>query len=125
MSDEARYPPQSALATGLKSRCPRCGRGRLFDGYLTLAPECRACGLDFSFADSGDGPAVFIILIVGFLVVGGALVVEVAFRPSYFVHALLWLPLIVLLPLLTLRPAKALMVALQYKHGAQEGRRAR
>lgn len=122
MNDDARYPPQPVASTGLAGRCPRCGEGKLFSGYLTLAPGCRACGLDYGFADSGDGPAVFIILIVGFLIVGGALVTEVAFQPPYWLHALIWLPLVILLPLLLLRPAKGLMVALQYKHKAEEGR---
>lgn len=67
----------SPFATGLAGRCPRCGRGRLFQGFLSVVPRCDACGLDLSVQDSGDGPAAFIILIVGVLVVGGALVVEV------------------------------------------------
>jgi len=110
----------SALLTGLMGRCPRCGRGRLFNGYLTLAKRCEACGLDMAFADSGDGPAVFLILIVGFIVVAAALITEVAFQPPYWVHAVLWAPLAIGLPLLLLRPAKGLMIALQFrarKHG--------
>lgn len=110
------------LAAVLAGRCPRCGGARLFSGYLKLAPGCRACGLDYGFADSGDGPAVFIIFIVGFIAVGGALVTEVAYQPPYWLHALIWGPLIVLLPLLLLRPAKALMVAVQYRHNAAQGR---
>ena len=113
---------RSAFISGIKGRCPHCGEGRLFAGYLTLAKRCQACGLDMAFADSGDGPAVFIILVVGILVVGGALVTEVAFQPPYWVHAVLWGPLAVGLPLLLLRPAKGLMIALQYKHKAAEGR---
>lgn len=116
------HAPISPLSAGLRGRCPRCGRGKLFDGYLTTASGCDACGLDYSFADAGDGPAVFIILIVGFIVVGGALGVEVAYQPPYWVHAALWLPLAIVLPLLLLRPAKGLMLCQQYAQQAREGR---
>lgn len=121
MDDPAIYPPLSPYDTGLKGRCPRCGEGRLFAGFITPAQRCNVCGLDYSFADSGDGPAVFIILIIGFMVVAGALSVELSFQPPYWVHAILWLPLGILLPLLVLRPAKGLMIALQYHHKAREG----
>lgn len=114
--------PVSPLAAGLRCRCPRCGRGRLFDGYLTTAPSCEACGLDYKFIDAGDGPAVFVILIVGFLVVGAALVVEVKVRPPIWVHMALWLPLILILSLGLLRPLKATLIALQYANKAREGR---
>ena len=80
----------SPYRTGLACRCPRCGKGRLFDGYLTLRSECDVCGLQYSFADAGDGPAIFILLIAGFIVVGAALVVEVKYEPPFWVHALLW-----------------------------------
>lgn len=114
--------PVSPLSAGLRCRCPRCGRGRLFDGYLTTAPACEACGLDYKFIDAGDGPAVFVILIVGFLVVGAALVVEVKVRPPIWVHMSLWLPLILILSLGLLRPLKATLIALQYANKAREGR---
>jgi uncharacterized protein (DUF983 family) len=94
----------------------------LFAGYLTLAPRCERCNLDFSFADAGDGPAVFVILIAGFIVVGSALVVEAMWRPPYWLHAVLWLPLLLILTLGLLRPLKGLLVALQFHHKAEEGR---
>jgi uncharacterized protein (DUF983 family) len=115
-------PSVSPYAAGLRCRCPRCGKGRLFAGYLTLAPRCERCHLDFSFADAGDGPAVFVILIAGFIVVGSALVVEAMWRPPYWLHALLWLPLLLILTLGLLRPLKGLLVALQFHHKAEEGR---
>lgn len=113
--------PSPALA-GLKGRCPRCGEGPLFDGFLTPAPRCAKCGLDFAFIDSGDGPAVFIILLIGFVIVGGALVTEVVWRPPYWLHAVIWGPLSVILSLGLLRPAKGLLIGLQYAHKAEEGR---
>ena len=112
----------STLAAGLAGRCPACGRGKLFSGYLTLAPRCNVCGLDYSFAEAGDGPAVFVILITGFIVVGAALFVEMAYAPPYWLHAVIWGPLAILLPLLLLRSFKGVLVALQYKHKAEEGR---
>ena len=115
-------PPVSPYSAGLRCRCPHCGKGSLFNGFLELAPRCESCGLDFSFADSGDGPAVFVVLIAGFIVVFSAMLVEIVWRPPYWLHALLWLPLILFMTLGLLRPAKGLMIALQYHHKAEEGR---
>jgi uncharacterized protein (DUF983 family) len=114
--------PPSPFSTGLTGRCPRCGEGKLFDGYLKLKPRCAACGLDFSFADSADGPAVFIMLIAGFFVLGLALYVEIAYTPPIWLHLLLWLPLALVTCLGLLRPMKGLAVALQYANKAEEGR---
>lgn len=80
-----------------------------------------ACGLDYSFADSGDGPAVFVIMIVGFIVVGLVLFVELSYQPPIWVHLVLWLPLTILLAGGVLRPLKGLMIALQFRHKAAEG----
>jgi uncharacterized protein (DUF983 family) len=124
MSSARGYPAVSPWVAGLRARCPRCGKGRLFSGFLTLAPRCEACDLDYGFADTGDGPAIFIMLIVGFVVAGAALVVEVMYRPPYWLHALLWGPLILILCLALLRPFKGVLLALQYHHKAEEGRRA-
>lgn len=117
------YSAVSPFYAGLMGRCPRCGKGHLFNGYLALAEKCDRCGLNYAFANSGDGPAVFIVLIAGFAVTGAALLVEVAYQPPLWVHAALWLPLGVGLSLLLLRPFKATLVALQYKFRAEEGRR--
>ena len=119
--EEARGPVSPYLA-GAMGRCPRCGRGRLFSGFLELAPDCESCGLDYGFADAGDGPAVFVILIAGFLVVASAVIVEFVWRPPYWVHALLWIPTTLALTLGLLRPLKGLLVALQFHHKAEEGR---
>jgi len=115
-------PPVSPFLAGLKCRCPRCGEGRMFSGFLELAPRCDKCRLDYGFADAGDGPAVFVILIAGFLVVGLAVVVEFVWRPPYWLHAILWIPLVLMVTLGLLRPLKGLLVALQFHHKAAEGR---
>jgi uncharacterized protein (DUF983 family) len=112
----------SPFSTGFKGRCPECGEGKLFEGFLSLKPKCEACGLAFDFADSGDGPAVFIILFAGFLVVALALFVEVRFMPPYWVHAVLWIPLVLFTCIAPIRPLKGLMIAQQYVHKAAEGR---
>jgi len=110
------------ISRGLRGRCPRCGAGSLFRGFLTLRPRCESCGLDLSFADAGDGPAVFVILLGGFLVVFAALITEVLYRPPFWLHAVLWLPLILIVTLVPLRLIKGLLIDLQYHHKAQEGR---
>jgi uncharacterized protein (DUF983 family) len=112
----------SPLIAGLACRCPRCGKGKLFQGFLSLRPACENCGLKYDFADAGDGPAVFIILFAGFVVVFAALITEVMYQPPFWLHALLWLPLILVVTVLPLRPMKALMIALQHRHKAAEGR---
>lgn len=115
------YPPQSSFMVGLKAVCPRCGKGKLFAGFLTIAPKCNKCDLDNSFVDSGDGPAVLIILFAGFIAVGLALFVEVTYQPPYWVHAIIWIPLTLALTLGLLRPFKAWLIAQQFKHKAREG----
>ena len=97
-------------------RCPACGQGRLYDGFLEIAQRCEVCGLELRAQDSGDGPAVFVILILGFIVVGLALWTEVAFEPPFWVHAIVWPPVILGGALLMLRPFKAILIALQYRH---------
>ncbi len=107
---------------GIACRCPRCGGGKLYAGFLTLAPRCDACGLDYAFIDAGDGPAIFIIMIAGAIVVACALIVEVKYQPPFWLHAALWLPLIAATTLLPLRAMKSLLIALQFHHKAAEGR---
>ena len=114
--------PVSPYLAGARSRCPRCGEGRLFAGFLTLAPGCERCRLDYSFADAGDGPAVFVILIAGFIIVGLAVMVELMLRPPYWVHAVVWIPAVLAVTLGLLRPLKGTLIALQYHHQAAEGR---
>ncbi len=115
-----RLPLSLVIARGAKRRCPRCGVGPLYAGYLKVAERCPACGLDYAAVDSGDGPAVFVIFVVGFIVTFLALGTEVVFHPPYWLHALLWGPLILGLSLWLLPPFKAVLVGLQYRHGARE-----
>ena len=112
------HPPVSPFYAGMRCRCPRCGEGPLFSGFLTVAERCSVCGLDLKSADSGDGPAVFIIFIIGPIVVGLAFWVEFTFTPPYWVHMVLWVPAILLGSLALLRPFKATLIALQYRHRA-------
>jgi len=110
------------LKAGLTCSCPRCGKGKLFRGYLSLAPRCTECGLDYSFADSGDGPAVFVILFGGLIAVLAVLAVELIWRPSYWVHAAVGIPVVLIATLLPLRLLKSLLIALQFHHKAAEAR---
>ncbi len=122
MSQEPVKTVADAIRAGLLCRCPRCGKGKLFQGFLTPLPRCDVCGLDYGFADSGDGPAVFIMFFAGFIVVGAALVTEALYHPPYWVHAALWVPLILIVTLGPLRPMKGMMISLQYFHKAAESR---
>jgi uncharacterized protein (DUF983 family) len=116
------YPPQSPYATGFAGRCPRCGSGHLFAGFINPAPKCEVCGLDYGFADAGDGPAVFVTLFAGFLVLGAALWTELTFEPPFWVHLVIFLPLTLVVCLGMLRPLKGLLIALQYRNKAEQGR---
>ncbi|MGZ8407799.1 MAG: DUF983 domain-containing protein [Caulobacteraceae bacterium] len=108
---------------GLRCRCPNCGEGALFKGYLSVTPRCEACGQDLSQADSGDGPVVFILLIVGAIGCGGLLFTELALHWPVWLELLVWLPLITLMTLGALRPFKAVLIALQFHNHASEARR--
>ena len=118
----AQFPSVSPYAAGLAGKCPRCGEGDLFGTFLGLRPRCGVCDLDFAKADPGDGPAVFVIFIVGFLAVSVAFVarfswywpIAAAFAVSAFVA--------IGGTLLLLRPLKATLIALQFRHKAEEGK---
>jgi uncharacterized protein (DUF983 family) len=120
MEDPARLggylPEVSTLQAALGCKCPRCGKGRLYRGLLNVRPACEVCGLDLSAQDAGDGPAVFVIFLLGFIVVGLAALVEIRFAPPIWVHLALWTPLILGGAVLMLRPLKAGLIALQYRH---------
>ena len=112
------------MAAGLSCRCPRCGKGALYrPGFsLEVRETCEACGLELKFVDSGDGPAVFAIMLLGFLILGAALIVEFRLHPPLWVHVVVWTPVTLLVAFGLLRPLKALMIALQYRNKAEQGR---
>ena len=110
------FPAVSPLRAALGCRCPRCGEGKLFAGLLNVRRACEVCGLDLSAQDAGDGPAVFVILFLGLIVVSLAALVEIRFSPPMWVHVVLWTPLILGGAVAMLRPLKAGLIALQYRH---------
>ncbi len=112
----------SPFILGLLCRCPNCGKGKLFSGYLKVAPRCSVCDLDFGFADSGDGPAIFVIFLVAPLIITLALIVSALFNPPPYVHLMLWIPATLVFSLLLLPPFKGVLIALQFRHNAHEGR---
>lgn len=114
------WPPVSIWRTALAGRCPRCGQGALFDGVLSVRPSCAVCGLDLKAHDAGDGPAVLAIFVLGGLLVGGAMWLEFTHEPPLWVHAVLWPVLSLPLAVGVMRPAKAALVALQYRHRRDE-----
>ncbi len=112
----------SPILSGLACRCPNCGKGKLFSGYLKLAKACAECGLDFGFADSGDGPAVFVIFLVPPVIVILAMLVDAHFVIQPWMHLVLWIPTTIVLSLVLLPPFKGVLINLQYKNDAHEGR---
>jgi uncharacterized protein (DUF983 family) len=115
-------PPVPLVRAAIEARCPRCGIAPLFDNWVRFAPRCRSCGLDFEAFNVGDGPAAFLILIVGGLVTALALMVQLGAHPPFWVHILLWVPLTTALVILCLRASKAALLILEYRNQAREGR---
>lgn len=109
------------VAVALGGCCPRCGSKTLFAGFARFAPQCRACGLDLTAFNVGDGPAAFLTLGIGALVTGLAIALELKASPPWWLHVLLWLPLTAILVLVSLRYSKAALLALEYRHRAREG----
>lgn len=118
MTDKA---PDTAEAA-IRGLCPRCAAPGLFSGIVRFAPACSRCGLDYGQFNVGDGPAAFLIMIVGAIVTILAVVVQLKFEPPFWVHVLLWVPLTLALVLGLLRIAKAALLALEYRNRAREGR---
>jgi uncharacterized protein (DUF983 family) len=110
------------VAVALGGLCPRCGAKTLFAGFARFAATCRACGLDLSAFNVGDGPAAFMTLGIGGLVTALAISLELSAEPPWWLHVLLWLPLAAVLVLVSLRYSKAALLALEYRHRAREGR---
>jgi uncharacterized protein (DUF983 family) len=116
-------PKVNPFVAGLTGRCPACGEGKLFDGFTKVADRCETCSADLTPYGATEGPAVFIILIVGTLMGFGALITEVAFAPPVWAHLIIWLPLTCILCGLLMRPLKGVMVASQYRNKAAEAGR--
>jgi uncharacterized protein (DUF983 family) len=121
MNGAGAYPPISTLRVALSCRCPRCGKGKLYNGLLAVAPRCGECDLDLASEDAGDGPAVLVILILGALVVICATLVELAFAPPLWVHIILWTAFIFGGAIWMLRVMKAWLIAMQYRHHLLDG----
>jgi len=122
MTSEREWPELSPIKVGLRGRCPRCGQGHLFAGFLTLRPSCEVCGLDYGFADPADGPAFFVICFVCVPSVALGVWIEVAFSAPYWVHLFTTLPFLLATCIPPLRPLKGWLVASQYRYKAEEGR---
>ena len=115
----------NALQVALSCRCPRCGEGRLFDGFLTVVDRCDACGLELAANDSGDGPAVFLVFILGALGVPVAFLIDMWFTVPLYVPGLVTAVLVVTLAIVLLRPTKSYVLALQFRHRRDDFERRR
>lgn len=116
-----KWPPLPPHETGLLCKCPRCGKGHLFDGFLKLREQCEVCGLDYSYADPADGPAIFVQLFACVPGVLFMLLLEIMKSPPLWVHLFISLPIVVLSTLGPLRPLKGWLVASQFFFEAREG----
>lgn len=112
---------QSTLKAGLACRCPRCGKGSVFSGFLTIAERCEVCDLDLSFADPADGPAFFVMSGVSIVVITGWAIWAVMAQPAIWLQAAVVFPALIGGCLACLRPVKAWLVAEQYVHKAEQG----
>lgn len=113
----------SPLTVGLRGLCPRCGARTLFAGPLGFAPDCTACGLDFSAFNVGDGPTAFVTAFGGALIVILALTVDLTYEPPFWIHSILWLPLTLVIVFGGLRVTKGWLLAREFSQNAREGRR--
>lgn len=122
MSQDDAWPHLPPVETGIRGRCPRCGQGHMFDGFLKLKPKCEACGLDYSFADPADGPAFFVICFACVPSVLLGVWLEVQYEVPLWVHFVVTLPILLLTCILPLRPLKGWLVASQYFYKAEQGK---
>jgi|TARA_R110002012_G_scaffold24411_1_gene81560 uncharacterized protein (DUF983 family) len=123
MLNDDEWPPIPPTKVGILGKCPRCGQGHMFDGFLKIAKNCEVCGLDFSFADPADGPAFFVICFacIPSLIMG--IWIEMAYQAPYWVHVFTTLPFLLLTCIPPLRPMKGWLIASQYYYKATEGKR--
>jgi uncharacterized protein (DUF983 family) len=115
-------PPEqpNAILAGLLCRCPRCGKGRIFSGILTVAERCTVCGLDLRKQDAGDGPAVFVIFFLGAIFMPLVFWAEFALEPPWWLHMVVWSPLVVIVAIALLRPMKGVLIAQQFRYHASD-----
>ena len=114
----------TAVKRGFFSRCPNCGKGHLFRAFLKVSDQCEVCGEDFTHQRADDAPAYFVMLIVGHIVVPLMLLVETELTPPYWVHAVIWAPLTLIMALGLIQPVKGAIVGWQWAqqmHGFQPG----
>ncbi len=116
------WPKLEPIRTGIRGRCPRCGEGHLFDGFLSLRSHCESCGLSYDFADPADGPAFFVICFGCVPSVIFALMLQIVYEPPFWVHLFTTLPILLITCLLPLRPLKGWLVCSQFFYKAREGR---
>lgn len=116
-----RWPPLSPVQTGLRGKCPRCGQGHIFAGFLRMRESCEVCGLDYSYADPADGPAIFVQLFACVPGVVFMIALELIANPPFWIHLLVSLPMVVLSTVAPLRPLKGWLVASQFFFEAREG----
>ena len=112
----------SIVNVAIRSLCPRCGAKTLYDGWIKFAPVCPNCRLDFTRFNVGDGPAAFLTLILGTLVVAMAIMLELTVHPPLWLHMLIWIPVTLAGVVLSLRAAKGALMAAEYRNAAREGR---
>ena len=126
MTDPTPLPPTEAMPSvvqaGLRGLCPRCGKPTLFAKAIKFADRCSACGLDYSGFNVGDGPAAFLTLILGAIVVAMAITLELTLHPPLWLHMLIWIPVTAGGVVVSLRAAKGALIAAEYRNAAREGR---
>ncbi|MEZ5709517.1 MAG: DUF983 domain-containing protein [Blastomonas sp.] len=123
MSDTAHRDSRLALiGESARGACPQCGQATLFEGVIRFAPRCRACGLDFSAYNVGDGPAAFLTLIIGGLVSALAIILQLAVQPPFWVHVLIWVPFASIAVIMALRASKAALLIVEHRNQGREGR---
>lgn len=121
--DPTRKPPRPvwrSILRGAACKCPSCGKGPLFSGFLSTEPVCSACGEELHHQRADDAPPYFTITIVGHIIIPGMLIVEMLYRPELWVHMALWVPLTLILSFALMRPVKGALIGLQwalYMHG--------
>jgi len=113
------------IKAGLAGHCPRCDARTLFAGWIKFSSRCSKCGLDFSTFNVGDGAAAFLILILGAITAAAAIMVELLRSPPFWIHIVLWPPIVLALTIVSLRASKGVLLALEYRHDAREGRETR